>query len=30
MAADNARVADLLDIVHHEMDSMVHGHQVYV
>ena len=29
IAADNAYVADLLDTVHHEMDSMVCSHHVY-
>ena len=27
--ASNAHVADQLDTVHHEMDSMVRGHHVY-
>ena len=29
MAADNARVADPLDTVHHEINSVVHTHYVY-
>ena len=29
MAADDACVADLVDTVHHEMDSVVCGHHVY-
>ena len=29
MAAGDARVADPLDTVHHEMDSVVCGHRVY-
>ena len=29
MAAGDARVADLLDAVHHKMDNMVCSHHVY-
>ena len=29
MAADNARVVDQLDTVHHEMDSVFCSHHVY-
>ena len=29
MTAGKAHIADPLDTVHHEMDSMVHGHHVY-
>ena len=29
MAAGDTHVADPLDTVYHEMDSMVHGHHVY-
>ena len=29
MAAGDTCVADLLDTVHHEMDSLVRGHHVY-
>ena len=29
MAADNVHIADMLDTVHHEMDSMVRSHHVY-
>ena len=29
MAAGDASVADSLDTLHHEMDSVVHGHHVY-
>ena len=29
MAAGNTHVADPLDTVHHEMDSMVHSHHAY-
>ena len=29
MAADSAHVADSLDIVHHEMDNVVHDYHVY-
>ena len=29
MAAHDAHVVDLLDTVHHEMDSTVHSHHVY-
>ena len=29
MAADDACVADLVDTVYHEMDSVVCGHHVY-
>ena len=29
MVAGDARVLDTLDIVHHEMDSLVHSHCVY-
>ena len=29
MVADNTHVADPLDTVHHEMDSMVHSHHAH-
>ena len=29
MTAGDTHIADLLDTVHHEMDSMVCGHHVY-
>ena len=29
MAAGDTHVADLVDIVHHEIDSAVHSHHVY-
>ena len=29
MAAGNTCVADLVDIVHHEIDSMVRSHRAY-
>ena len=29
MVAGDARILDSLDIVHHEMDSLVHSHCVY-
>ena len=29
MAAGNTYVADLVDTVHHEMDSMVRSHRAY-
>ena len=29
MAAGNTRVVDLLDTVHHEIDSVAHSHHVY-
>ena len=29
MEAGNTRITDLLDTVHHEMDSVVHSYHVY-